>query len=159
MNSLGEKIAHYRRKAGLTQEQLAEKCSVTAQAVSKWENGITSPDISLIAPLAELFGISCDELLGANKAETAAIAPELIDLNKMLLRFKVISAKGDNVNINIPLSLAEVAVKSGLIKVDNTDVLKQIDFKQIVQLVKCGAVGKLIEVKSADGDTVEGWVE
>ena len=41
MNSLGEKIAHYRRKAGLTQEQLAEKCSVTAQAVSKWENGIT----------------------------------------------------------------------------------------------------------------------
>ncbi|MCI9407884.1 MAG: helix-turn-helix domain-containing protein [Clostridia bacterium] len=118
MNSLGEKIAHYRRKAGLTQEQLAEKCSVTA-----------------------------------------AIAPELIDLNKMLLRFKVISAKGDNVNINIPLSLAEVAVKSGLIKVDNSDVLKQIDFKQIVQLVKCGAVGKLIEVKSADGDTVEGWVE
>ncbi len=70
MNSLGEKIAHYRRKAGLTQEQLAEKCSVTAQAVSKWENGITSPDISLIAPLAELFGISCDELMGANKAET-----------------------------------------------------------------------------------------
>ncbi len=105
------------------------------------------------------FGISCDELLGANKAETAAIAPELIDLNKMLLRFKVISAKGDNVNINIPLSLAEVAVKSGLIKVDNSDVLQQIDFKQIVQLVKCGAVGKLIEVKSADGDTVEGWVE
>lgn len=163
MNSLGERITHYRKKAGLTQEQLAEKCSVTAQAVSKWENDLTSPDISLIAPLAELFGISCDELLGKNKAEMVRVDPELIDISKMLLKVKVISARGDDVKMNLPLSLAEVFLKSGMINLNdsnmNGDVLKQIDFKQIVELVKCGAIGKLVEVNSADGDTVEIWVE
>lgn len=163
MNSLGERIAHYRKKAQLTQEQLAEKCSVTAQAVSKWENDLTSPDISLIAPLSALFGITCDELLGVKKEEAVRVDPELIDVNKMLLKLKVLSVGGDNVKINLPLSLAEVCLKSGLIKFDGDDidgnVLKQIDIKQIVQLVQCGAVGKLLEVKSAAGDIVEIWVE
>lgn len=163
MNSLGEKIAHYRKKAGLTQEQLAEKCSVTAQAVSKWENDITSPDISLIATLAEIFKISCDELLGVSRAEIARIDPELVDLNKMLLKVKILSKQGDDVKINLPLSIAEVCLKAGIIRVgdneEGSEILKKIDINQILQLVKCGAVGKLVEIKSADGDTVEIWVE
>ena len=65
MNTLGQRISYYRKKLSLTQEELAEKCSVTPQAVSKWENDVSAPDISLIPVLAELFGISCDELLGA----------------------------------------------------------------------------------------------
>ena len=51
MNTLGQRIAYYRKRAGLTQEELAEKCSVTPQAVSKWENDISSPDISLLPTL------------------------------------------------------------------------------------------------------------
>lgn len=51
-----------RNKAGLTQEQLAERLSVSAQSVSKWENEITMPDISLLPDIAETFGISIDEL-------------------------------------------------------------------------------------------------
>lgn len=43
MNILGQRIAYYRKKAGLTREELAEKCSVTPQAVSKWENDISAP--------------------------------------------------------------------------------------------------------------------
>ena len=163
MNSLGERISHYRKKVQLTQEQLAEKCSVTAQAVSKWENDITSPDISLIPTLSELFGITCDELLGKQKAEIACIDPELVDFNKMLLKVKIKSKDGDKVNINLPLSIAEAVLKTGLISGGsgnvNSDILKQIDFNQIVQLVKCGAIGKLVEIESADGDTVEVWVE
>ena len=162
MNSLGERIAHYRKKVQLTQEQLAEKCSVTAQAVSKWENDITSPDITLIPTLAELFGITCDELLGRQKAEITRIDPELVDMNKMLLKVKVLSKDGDKVNVNLPLSLAEAVLKAGLISGGNGGVeaaLKQIDFNQIVQLVKCGAIGKLIDILSADGDIVEVWVE
>ena len=141
MNSLGERITHYRKKIGLTQEGLAEKCSVSAQAVSKWENDITAPDITLIAPLAELFKITCDELL----------------------RMKINSCKGDVVNINIPLSVADVVIKSGIIRDREGekigDALKNIDLEQVVQLVKLGAVGKLMDIKSAAGDTVEVWVE
>lgn len=162
MNSLGERISYYRKKKELTQEQLAEKCSVTAQAVSKWENDLTAPDISLIAPLAELFNISCDELLGVRRAEVATIDPQLVNLNKMLLKIKVLSAKGDKVNINLPLSIGEVLLKSGAINGLNgeaNDLLKKVDIAQVLELVKQGAVGKLVEVNSADGDFVEIWVE
>lgn len=48
MNTLGQRIAHYRKSSALTQEELAEKCGVTAQAVSKWENDVNAPDISLL---------------------------------------------------------------------------------------------------------------
>ena len=67
MNTLGQRIAYYRKKGGLTQEELAEKCSVTPQAVSKWENDISAPDITLIPVLARIFNISCDELLCATR--------------------------------------------------------------------------------------------
>ena len=161
MNSLGQRIAYYRKKKDLTQEQLAEKCSVTAQAVSKWENDLTAPDITLIPALAELFGITCDELLGVQRAEVAVVDPELVDINKALFRLRVLSSGGDKVNINLPLGLAEVVLKSGVVKLDGVanDKLQNIDFAQIISLVKMGAKGKLLEVQSADGDIVEGWVE
>lgn len=59
---LGKKIKQLRYKANLTQEQLAERLSIGAQSVSKWENGVTMPDISLLPLLAETFGVSIDDL-------------------------------------------------------------------------------------------------
>lgn len=162
MNTLGQRIAYYRKKEQMTQEQLAEKCSVSAQAVSKWENDITAPDINLLPTLAVLFKISCDELLGVKRAEVQAVEPELIDLSKMLFRLKILSADGDKVNINLPLSIAEVFLKSGTVKGLNGEageLLSKIDFRQLISLVKMGAVGKLLDVHSAKGDIVEGWVE
>ncbi len=162
MNTLGQRIACYRKKQKLTQEQLAEKCSVSAQAVSKWENDLTAPDIGLLPMLASFFGISCDELLGVGRAEVQAVEPGLIDISKMLFRLKVISAQGDKVNINLPLSIAEVFLKSGTIKGvsgEANDLLSKIDFRQLISLVKLGTVGKLIDIQSAEGDIVEGWVE
>lgn len=52
---LGKRIRQLRFRAGLTQEQLAEKLGVGAQAVSKWENAVAMPDISLLPLLAEIF--------------------------------------------------------------------------------------------------------
>lgn len=59
---LGYKIKQLRYKAGLTQEQLAEQLGVSAQAVSKWENAVAMPDITLLPALAGVFGVSIDEL-------------------------------------------------------------------------------------------------
>lgn len=66
---LNETISSYRKKQGLTQEQLAQALGVTNQSVSKWESGQCCPDITLIPQLADIFGISIDELFGkkANK--------------------------------------------------------------------------------------------
>ncbi len=59
---LGQKIRQLRFKARLTQEQLAEQLGVSAQAVSKWENAATMPDITQLPLLAEVFGITIDDL-------------------------------------------------------------------------------------------------
>ena len=57
----------YRKSMGYTQEEIADKLLVTPQAVSKWETGAGNPDISLLVPIAELFGITTDVLLGNAK--------------------------------------------------------------------------------------------
>ena len=62
--TLGKRIAENRKRMKLTQDQLAEKLGVTAQAVSKWENDQSCPDITILPQLADIFGITTDELLG-----------------------------------------------------------------------------------------------
>ena len=61
---LGLKIAYYRRLNGLTQEELAEKVGVSTQAVSKWEQQLSCPDIMLLPTIADVFRVTIDELFG-----------------------------------------------------------------------------------------------
>lgn len=70
MKTIGEKIKELRQKNRMTQEQLASCLNVTFQTVSKWETGVSSPDLSLIVPITRLFRISADELLGIYDVET-----------------------------------------------------------------------------------------
>ncbi len=70
MNMIGEKIKELRKEQGMTQETLANLLCVSYQSVSKWETGVTSPDLSLIVPLARIFRVSTDELLGMTQYET-----------------------------------------------------------------------------------------
>ena len=62
--TLGKRIAANRKRLKLTQDQLAEQLGVTAQAVSKWENDLSCPDISTLPRLSAIFGVSTDALLG-----------------------------------------------------------------------------------------------
>lgn len=61
--TIGESIRYHRKKLNLTQAQLAERLSVTPQAVSKWESGAGLPDLSMAVPLARALGTTTDELL------------------------------------------------------------------------------------------------
>ena len=67
--TLEEKIKHYRKQAGLSQEKMAEKIGVSRQAITKWENGTGTPDIANLMAIADLFQISVDELLSNEKSE------------------------------------------------------------------------------------------
>lgn len=60
--NMGQIIRHLRKERNLTQEELAEQLNISAQAISKWENGTSMPDISQIVPLANYFGVSTDTL-------------------------------------------------------------------------------------------------
>lgn len=158
--TLGQRIAHYRKLRGITQEELGEKCGVSSQAVSKWENDISAPDITLIGTLSEIFGISADELLGLKREVATAVKPETIDEERLLLRVNIDSNDGDKVRINVPYKLGLVLIQSGATVGDkNCDALKNIDFKQIAKMVKMGILGPIVDIESADGDRVKITVE
>ena len=161
MMSLGEKISSLRKAQGLTQEQLAEKCSVSAQAVSKWENDLTAPDIALLPRLSELFGVTIDELLGVQRADVVAVDKATVDVSKLLLKIRIIDGDGDKLNFNFPLSVAERLISNGKLSVGEgfENLLDGIDFSQILPLVKEGAIGKLVDIDGSDGDKIEIWVE
>lgn len=67
MTLFEDQIKHYRKQAGLSQEKMAEKIGVSRQAITKWENGTGTPDISNLMAIANLFQISIDELLQMGK--------------------------------------------------------------------------------------------
>lgn len=64
---LGNFISKLRKEKGLTQQELAAKLHLTDKAISKWERGLSCPDISLLVPLSELLGVSVNELLLGEK--------------------------------------------------------------------------------------------
>lgn len=138
--TLGSRIAELRRKKNMTQEELAAELGVTPQAVSKWENDLSCPDITLLP-----------------KEERKPI-------KDMILRVVVNSKDGDKVRVNLPMTLVQVGLQMGMQMPQVTgssaaEAMKSIDIEQIFKLVEQGVIGKLVEVESAKGDTVEVFVE
>ncbi len=67
VKTISEKILWLRRERGITQDALAAALGVTYQAVSKWENALACPDVTMLPKIAEYFGISIAELFGEEK--------------------------------------------------------------------------------------------
>ncbi len=162
--TLGERIAEKRKAKGLKQEELAESLSVSAQAVSKWENDLSCPDIMTLPPLAEILGCSVDELLtGKGEARDAVLLPEeeRRSFEKRMLRIFVNGHDGEVIKVNLPLPLIKIFLEMGM-SVSGMGGEKlndlNIDWKAIITMVEQGVIGKLVEVDS-DGDHVEIIVE
>ena len=161
--TLGNKISSLRRGKGIKQEELAERLGVSPQAVSKWENDISCPDIMLLPKLADIFEVTVDELLSREEKKQIQILPEekRKSIDDMMFRIYVNSAKGDKVRVNLPLPLIKMGIEMGMSmpEVSGNDALKNIDFLQLISLVEKGVIGRLVEVETADGDIVEVVVE
>ena len=163
--TLGNRIAMLRRKKELKQDDLAEMLGVSPQAVSKWENDQSCPDISLLPKLSQILGVTVDELLTGKTEEVSAVRvlpPEQRkDIKDMMLRIIVDSAEGDKVRVNLPMGLVQAAMEMGMQmpQINDNEALQNIDMNQILQLVQHGAVGNLVEVESAQGDIVRIFVE
>ena len=164
--TLCEKLIDLRRKAGLSQEQMAQQLDVSRQAVSKWENDLSCPDITLLPQLARLFDVTTDELLGniGHPETTLLTKEERKPIKDMILRVVVNSKDGDKVRVNLPMTLVQVGLQMGMQMPQVTggsaaEAMKSIDIEQIFKLVEQGVIGKLVEVESAKGDTVEVFVE
>ena len=162
--TIGKRIAALRREKNLKQDDLAQMLEVSPQAVSKWENDQTCPDISLLPKLAKILGVSVDELLSGKQElqPVVTLVPEdqRKDIKDMVLRIVVDSADGDKVRVNLPMALVQLAMEMGMEmpQVSGNDALKDIDWAHVMDLVRHGAMGNLIEVESADGDIVRIFV-
>jgi len=86
--NIGMNIKRLRLSRGLTQEQLAELLSISTAAVSKWEAKNTYPDITMLFPLASIFGVSVDELLGYDEAK------EQTEVERVLAEYRQLFAEG-----------------------------------------------------------------
>ena len=163
-STLGKRIAALRKQKDLRQDDIAQLLEVSPQAVSKWENDQTCPDIGLLPKLAQILGVTTDELLsGKQELQEVRVLPpeERKDIKDMLLRIIVDSSDGDKVRINLPMALVQIALDMGteMPQISGKEALKNIDLNQIMELVRQGAIGNLVEVESADGDTVRIFVE
>lgn len=85
--TIGEKIKKLRLGRGMTQEKLAAYLKISSQSVSKWENNNAMPDISLIVPIANFFGITTDELFDRDAKNEAAEIEEYFRKSERLVNY------------------------------------------------------------------------
>jgi len=161
--TLGSRITQKRKALGFTQEELAEKLSVSAQAVSKWENDLSCPDITLLPTLAKILSTTVDELL-TGKNDEVKYVPEgqRKPLDELTLYVLMESDKGDKMKITLPLPLVKIALDLGanvLPQIKGMESLKDYDWNeilnQVMDMVERGLIGKIFEAQSADGDIME----
>ena len=161
--TIGSRIARARKAKGMTQEELANILGVSSQAVSKWENDASCPDISLLPRLAKELGLTTDELLTGKSNEVKMVpSSQRKSLDELTMRILVNSAEGDKVRVNLPMSLVKVGLEMGIdmsAGVSGMGNLKNVDLGKVLTLAESGLIGKLVEMESADGDTVEIVVE
>lgn len=158
--TLGQRIAVLRRQKDMTQEALADALGVSPQAVSKWENDASCPDIMLLPKLAKMLDVTVDTLLcGEQEPETRLVpVKQRKNPDEMLLKVSLDSTGGDRMRVNLPLALLKAGLVVGDMQFNGQNVMQQVDFDQILRLVDSGVIGKLVEIDSG-GDHMEVWVE
>lgn len=161
--TIGKKLYELRKQSGFTQDYVAEKLGVSAQAVSKWENDIACPDIMTLPNIANLYGISIDELFKNEevKSNVKFEKTEKINENELIFRVYVDTANGDDIKVNLPYLLVKEIINvgkniSGVVAgVD----LSIVDFESVFKMVEMGVLGELVTVKTQNGDIIRVVVE
>ncbi len=118
---IGSNIAALRKEKGITQEELANALGVSAQAVSKWENNSSCPDVSLLTVIADYFGVTVDALLRSGAEEITRADPPSTDDNvaavrggKRNVRIKVTQPNGKETNVKVPFGVVKMGLRVGV---------------------------------------------
>ena len=160
METLGQRICRLRKDRHLTQDDIAKHFNISVQAVSKWENDYSSPDISILLELSKILDVTVEYLLGGED-EKEVVKIDKKNIKDMILKIRIYSCQGNKVNINLPMPIIILAIESGMSipQINGNDALKNIDFKEIINLVEQGVVGELVSVESSDGHRISIVVE
>lgn len=156
MTEVGKNIARLRKRENLTQEELANKLGVSPQAVSKWENEQSCPDITLLPKLAEIFNVTVDALLrdagiADRQNESLPLTPEQTEktdassLPVRRIRIEVIN-NGKTTNITLPAGV----IKFGLNLGSKFGVLEDEQMKTIADAVNDGLRGEILHIQEEE---------
>ena len=160
--NLGNNISEKRKEKGMTQEELAANLGVSPQAVSKWENNLSCPDISLLPAIAKIFGMSVDELLGAASAtenvgeektfsEPETAYDESVFTGKKATTLLITTDKNGKVsNVRIPLTVMRFGLNLGSAFGGITGA----QANTIENAVKTGLSGEILSVDGENGEKV-----
>ncbi len=143
---LSERIYKFRRKSGLSQEQLAEKIGVSRQAISKWESGTSTPELEKLLALSECFHITLDELVREEiDNQIVNEIPQKIESNKV--------PKGIELKVGISLCLigAICLILSGILMVTSPSAAEQLNDASMITLNGSGVILVLCVLSMAIG--------
>ena len=91
MMTFNEKLKECREEAGLSQNDIAERLSITRQAISKWERGVNEPDIETIVRLADMYNVTIDQLLREDFSIVKRLAMKERSYKKLLITVAILS--------------------------------------------------------------------
>lgn len=160
--NLGNNISAKRKAMGMTQEELAAKLGVSPQAVSKWENNLSCPDISLLPAIAKIFGTSVDELLGDSSSdknaqtdientEPEATYEEPVFTGKKATALLITTERnGKTSNVRIPLGILRFGLNLGGIFGGLTGP----QASAVENAVRTGLSGEILTVDGENGEKV-----
>lgn len=163
--TLGRRIQALRKEQALTQDALAERMDVTPQAVSKWENDQSCPDIMSLPKLARELHTTVDTLLTGESAAPPALPQKKPE--ELIVRISIHPEDEARVCLNLPFTVFRLGALHNLIsftfhanegELDAEALaqqLAQVDFHAIVRLIEQGARGMLVNA----GDTLTIWTE
>ncbi len=148
MKTIGENIAYFRKKNKLTQEELAEKLSVTSQAVSKWECDSSYPDITGMQALAKVLGVTVDELINGEQQlpEISEAPKEKID--RRIVQINV-EATDTTVTTRLPVSFVKKSIENGMLK----KIVGEEAFENmgaLEDMIDSGLTGTIVEVDNPE---------
>ncbi len=165
--NLGNNISERRKAMGLTQDELATKLGVSPQAVSKWENNLSCPDISLLPDISKLFNISVDELLGVSSpnsnaettkdeeahsaSESDVTYEEPVYTGKKATKLLITTERnGKTTNIKFPLGIVRLGLNIGGIFGGLTGE----QANAVEDAIKTGLMGEILSVDGENGEKV-----
>lgn len=130
--NIGNNIAFLRKQKGITQEELANELGVSAQAVSKWENNSSCPDVSLLTSIADYFGVTVDALL---RAEENSIIDDVVNENtesykvnkNKKINIRIIQQNGKENNVKVPFYFVKLGINIGSMFGLSKEITKKIN--------------------------------
>lgn len=151
--NIGNNIAVLRKKKGITQEELANELGVSAQAVSKWENNSSCPDVSLLTKIADYFGASVDALLRTQEDDIVDLAEEKEDNvkpdDKKNIVIKIMQQNGKENVIKVPFKFVKLGLNIGTMFGLDKDISSK-----IVTLAESN-VTDIVNIDTENGEHIE----